>query len=282
MNIPEIFKRVDSITIVIDIIICLAGILLFSGWLLKTSLGRKALANSAPRRNNMPVYLPFIPLFIWFGAVSVAISITEKLLPDLPDWQSVFLDNLILCIGAISAMAVIIFLAKISFTRQLKGFGLNARTIHKDFFAGLVNLLSVLPLVMLMIILTTFFGKLIWGQEFEMQQHQELELIRAHPQLSVRVLIIVTAVAIVPAFEEMLFRGLFQTMLRSFFARAWLSIAISSGLFTIVHPNTGHWPALFALSMCMGYAYEKSGSLFRPIFIHSLFNATSITAALYQ
>ena len=282
MNVPEIFKRVDSITIVIDIIICLAGILLFSGWLLKTSLGRKALANSAPRRNNMPVYLPFIPLFIWFGAVSVAISITRELLPDLPDWQSVFLDNLILCIGAIAAMAVIIFLVKISFAQRLKGFGLSVRTIHKDFFAGLVNLLSVLPLVMLMIILTTLFGKLIWGQEFEMQQHQELELIRAHPQLPVRVLIIVTAVAIVPAFEEMLFRGLFQTMLRSFFSRAWLSILISSGLFTVVHPNTGHWPALFALSMCMGYSYEKSGSLFRPIFIHSLFNAASIIAALNQ
>jgi len=282
MNVPETTKQFGSIIIVMDIIIYLTGILLLACWLLKTSLGRKALTDSVPRRNNMPIYLPFIPLFIWFGAVSVAISITRALLPDLPAWQSVFLNNLILCIGAIAAMAVIIFLAKISFARRLKGFGLNVRTIYKDFFAGVVNLLSVLPFVMLMIILTTLFGKLIWGQEFEMQQHRELELIRAHSQLPVRVLIIVTAVAIAPAFEEMLFRGLFQTMLRSFFARPWLSIVISSGLFAVVHANTGHWPALFALSMCMGYSYEKSGSLFRPIFIHSLFNAISITAALYQ
>ncbi len=310
MNISEIIKRFGGYITVADIIICLAGAILFGGWLLKTSLGRKALANSVPRRNNMPVYLPFIPLFIWFGAVSVAIAITRELLPDLPDWQGVFLDNLILCIGAIAGMGIIIFLAEISFVRRLKGFGLNVRTIHKDFFVGVVNLLSVLPLVLLMIILTTLFGKLIWGQEFEMQQHQELELIRAYPQLPVRVLIIVTAAAIVPAFEEMLFRGLFQTMLRSFFAPhqvslgsrlfgagsrspaeptsartsngAWLSIAISSGLFTIVHPDMGHWPALFVLSLCLGYSYEKSGSLFRPIFIHSLFNALSITAALNQ
>lgn len=230
----------------------------------------------------MPLYLPFVPLFIWLGAVSLAISATEKLLPDLLDWQKAFMDNLILCIGAIIAIAVIIFLARTSFARRLKGFGLNLRTIHKDFPAALLNLLSVWPLVVAMIILTIRLGELIWGQDFEIQPHQELELIRAYSQLPVRVLTIVTAVAIVPAFEEMLFRGLFQTMLRSILLKPWLSIVISSAIFATVHANIGHWPALFVLSLGMGYAYEKSGSLLRPIFIHSLFNATSIIAVLYQ
>jgi membrane protease YdiL (CAAX protease family) len=285
MNALEILKQFCSEITITDGIILLPGLTLFGIWLLKTSFGRKALADSVPRRNNMPAYLPFIPLFIWFGTVSLAITITAKLLPDLPDWQGALLDNAYLSIGAIAAMAIIIFLARVHFVRRLKGFGLNAKTIHKDFFAAFLNLLSVWPIVMLMIILTTFLGKLIWGQEFEMQQHQELELITAYSELPVRVLIIITAVAIVPAFEEMLFRGLFQTMLRSFLDSrkgAWLSIIISSGLFTAAHYEPTHWPALFALSVCMGYAYEKSGSLFRPIFIHSLFNATSIIAALYQ
>jgi membrane protease YdiL (CAAX protease family) len=285
MNVPEIIKSayggVSYITQT-DFIICLAGILLFGGWLLKTSLGRKALSDSVPRRNNMPPYLPFVLLFIWFGAVSLAISVTEKLLPDLPDWQKAFLDNLILCIGAIMAMAVIIFLARVSFARRLKGFGLNLGTIHKDFPAALLNLLSVWPLIAAMIILTMRLGKLILGPDFEIQPHEELELIRAYSQLPLRVLIIVTAVAIVPAFEEMLFRGLFQTMLRSISAKPWLSIVISSVLFTLAHSNAGHWPALFVLSLCMGYAYEKSGSLLRPIFIHSLFNATSVIGTLYN
>jgi membrane protease YdiL (CAAX protease family) len=133
-----------------------------------------------------------------------------------------------------------------------------------------------------MIILTTRLGKLILGPDFEIQPHQELELIRAYSQLPVRVLIIVTAVAIVPAFEEMLFRGLFQTMLRSISLKPWLSIVTASGLFALAHANAGHWPALFVLSLCIGYAYEKSGSLLRPIFIHSLFNATSIIGTLYN
>jgi membrane protease YdiL (CAAX protease family) len=285
MNIPEIIKTAYSevsLSITIDFIIFFAGILLFGYWLLKTSLGIRALSYSVPRRNNMPPYLPFIPLFIWFGVTSLATSVAEKLLPNLQDWQKAFLDNLILCNSEIITIAVIIFLARASFARRLKGFGLNVRTIHKDFAAALLNLLSVWPLMAAMILLTMYLGKLIMGPDFEIQPHEELELIRTYSQLPVRVLIIVTAIVIVPVFEEMLFRGLFQTMLRSVSARPWLSIVISSIIFAMSHANAGHWPTLFVLSLCMGYAYEKSGSLLRPIFIHSLFNAISIVGTLYN
>jgi membrane protease YdiL (CAAX protease family) len=259
---------------------CLTGILLFGGWLLKTSLGRKALCDCAPRRNNMPAYLPFVPLFIWFGVISLATSIKETLLPNLPDWQKAFLDNIILCIGAAIAIAVIIILARASFARRLKGFGLNLWTIHKDFSAAFLNLLSVWPIIAAVMILTMSIGELIWGPDFKIQPHEELELIRAYSQPPVRALITVTAIAIVPVFEEMLFRGLFQTMLRSILLNGWLSIVISSVLFVLAHANAGHWPGLFVLSMTMGYAYEKSGSLLRPIFIHCLFNATSIIGTI--
>ena len=288
MNILETIKQLGSTITVTDIIICLPGLLLFGIWLLRTSLGRKALADSVPRRNSMPAYLPFIPLLIWLGIFSAAIFIKEILLPDLPDWQNAYLDNLSLCIAAIAGGAVIILLARGHFARRLQGFGLSAKTIHKDLFAAVLNLITAYPLVAIALILTIFFGKLVSGPEFQIQKHQELELISQYPQLEVRVLIVITSVAVMPVFEEMLFRGLFQTVIRSFFLNfqyrqsAWLSIALGSGLFALVHANTGHWPALFVLATCMGYAYEKSGSLFRPIFIHSLFNASSIIFALYS
>jgi len=301
MNVTEIIEQLSSSITATDVI-CLAGILLLTSWLLKTSFGRNALADSAPRRNNMPPFVPFIPLFIWFGIFSVAISVKEKLLGDLPKWQGAFVDNLILCISAIIGIGVIIFLAQSHFARRLKGFGLNVKTIHKDFFAGVLNLLAVWPLLLLMIILTTFFGQLIWGREFHLPKHEELELIAAHPQLPVRVLIVITTIAVVPVFEEMLFRGLFQTTLRSLLAKpypvrngsrnrtrpswisngAWPAIGISSAIFATVHANAGHWPAIFALAVCLGYSYEKSGSLFRPIFIHCLFNASSVIGTLYS
>ncbi|MHC4726677.1 MAG: hypothetical protein ACYS17_05555 [Planctomycetota bacterium] len=130
-------------TITVSHLICLAGLLLLVRWLLKTSLGRKALDDSIPRRNNMPLYLPFIPLFIWFATISLMSSIAQMIFSDLPDWQNDLLDNLILCIGEMTTIAVIIFLADIFFTRRLKGFGLNIKTIVKDFLAAFVNLLTV-------------------------------------------------------------------------------------------------------------------------------------------
>ncbi len=298
-------------TITVTNIIFLAGLILFARWLLKTSLGRKALADSVPRRNNMPAYLPFVPLFICFGTASLIASITQRVFGDLQGWQSDFLDNLILCISELMAIAVIIFLARVHFARRLKGFGLNVKTIVKDFFAAFVDLLTVWPLITAAILLTMFFGEHIWGQEYQMQQHQQLKLITEYTQLPLRIMIFIVAVVIASLFEEMLFRGLFQTTIRSYLeacfwspiargtgqeARvlaamrrsrtdrygAWVAILISSGLFAAIHANTGHWPALFVLGVCLGYAYEKSGSLFRPIFIHSLFNAVSIIATLNQ
>ncbi len=290
-------------TITITHLICLSGLVLFAGWLLKTSVGRKALADSVPRRNNMPVYLPFVPLFICFGTISLIASITHRVFGDLQGWQSNFLDNLIICISELMAIVVIIFLARTHFARRLKGFGLNLKTIVKDFFAAFLNLLTVWPLITAAILLTMFFGEQIWGQEYQMQQHQQLTIITKYPQLPLRIIIFIVAVVIASLFEEMLFRGLFQTTIRSYFearfwspiARgvghedrvtdrygAWIAILISSGLFAATHVDTGHWPALFVLGICLGYAYEKSGSLFRPIFIHSFFNATSIIATLNQ
>jgi len=265
--------------------IWLAGLILFACWLLDTSLGTKALSDSPPRRNSMPPYLPLVPLMLWFGGVAMAVALVQKLTPDLQDWQKLFRDHIVMSIGAIVTIAAMMFLAHIHFARRLKGFGLNIRTIVKDFFMAIVNLLVAWPIMMAAITITTFVAGLIWGTDYEMQQHQQLEMITQYTQLPVRIMIVFVAVVIAPLLEEMLFRGFVQTTIRSFFGvrnSAWPAIAASSVFFAIMHADPGHWPALFVLGVCLGYSYEKSGSLFRPIFIHLFFNASSIATTLYQ
>jgi membrane protease YdiL (CAAX protease family) len=279
--------------ITVDRLICAAGLLLLARWLLTTSLGRKALTDSPSRRNNMPLYVPLIPLFIWFGPVPMAAMIARKFLPDVHAWKGAFLDNCVFGIGAMMTTGVILVLARTYFARRLKGFGLNVKTTVRDFAAAFVNLLTVWPLVMAAMILTVFLTECISRQEYQMERHQELNLILEHPELPLRILIVVVAVIAAPVLEELLFRGLFQTAIRSFFeavsglqqipsSRIWLAIVISSVLFALMHADPGHWPALFVLGIGMGYAYEKSGSLLQPIFIHALFNATTIAATLSQ
>lgn len=373
---------IENITI--NHIICLLGLIILARWLLKSSLGRKALADSTARRNSIPFHVPFIPLFllsstgvvsffesryggadstlisviaayavayvlmnfllmliwvlgwfiellwckdalfdssyteklihpyqplfllsIWFLVITLPTSIMKEVWKDLADWQSIFFDNFILCFHEIAAVVVIILIARsrYGFASRLKGFGLNVKTAIKDFFTSFVNLLAVWPVVIALIIITTYIGSFIWGPEYQIQQHQQLRIITLYPHLSIQILVLITAVVVAPLFEEMLFRGLFQTMIRSHIeargprlavqadghddkvmkkSGAWPAILIGSMLFAAAHANTGHWPALFVLGIGMGYAYEKSGSLLQPIFIHSLFNATMIVATLSQ
>jgi membrane protease YdiL (CAAX protease family) len=221
-----------------------------------------------------------IPLFIWFAGIAIIISTIQKFFHRLPDWKIAFLNNIALCIGGLTAIILMVFLVRLYFTGKLKGFGLNPKTIIRDFLLGFVNLLSIWPLVILALVLTIILGTTFFGPDFKVPQHEELQLISRYPQISLRIVIFICAALIVPVFEEMLFRGLFQTMIRSILVKPWRSIAISSGLFAIMHSHPGHWPALFVLGMCMGYAYEKSGSLFRPIFIHLIFNGTTVVFVL--
>ena len=247
-----------------------AGVTILGYWLLHTSLGTEALADSRPRRNNMPFYLPFAVLFISFGITAPATSLAEIFVGNLSGWRKDFLFNVVFCICELLSIAAIILLARIYFSRRLKGFGLNIKTIIKDFFAALVYLLSIQPVIM---------------ADYHLQQHQQLEMITQYPELPLRIIVIIAAVIVAPVFEEMLFRGLFQSMARSYFETrygAWKAILVSSVLFAMVHANAGHWPSLFVLSLCIGYSYEKSGSLFRPIFIHATFNAISVISTLYQ
>jgi len=270
----------------LTLIVCLAGLIVFGIWLLTTSWGTRALVDSTPRRNSMPPYAPFIALFVWFVLVPVMVSIGRILTPDFEEWQTAALDNAVYCVGGLVLAGGAVVLARGYFEGRLKGLGLDVRTIHKDLVGAGVNLLCIWPLVLAAIMLTTKFGKAIWGPDFEMQPHEQLKLMGEYSQWSLRILIVAVAAVVAPVIEEVLFRGLFQTMIRSVLSdslgrrSAWPAIGASSALFAMAHGNAAHWPALFVLGVCMGYSYEKSGSLFRPIFIHAMFNGINLLGVL--
>ena len=115
-------------------IIYAIGVLTFGVWLLRTSFGRNALTDSQLRRNNMPIFMPFVVLLIWASATSIAISITQKVSSDAASWQSVLLENLVISFSYLLAIVSALLIARAYFPRRLKGFGLNIKTIISDFF----------------------------------------------------------------------------------------------------------------------------------------------------
>jgi len=228
----------------------------------------------------MPLYLPLLPIGFYVVLRGAVKLIIESALLDLDVWQKIFLDMAFGCFCALLAIAAIIAVARKSFARRLKGFGLQAGTMARDFAAAVVSLVCIWPIITIAVLLTILATHSLGVTGSGVEKHEMLKTFILYRQLPVRLSMIAFMVVIAPVFEELLFRGLFQTLIRRFVTSVWAAIVISSVLFATAHQNFTHWPALFVLALCLGYSYEKSGSLFRPIFIHALFNATNVVSAM--
>ena len=279
----------EFISHIIPDLIISTGTGFFVVWLLRTFLGKNTLIDSLPRRNDIPIYLPFVMLFFSLQLVPLTGHIILNIAGDLPEWKGIFLYNLIYAIGEIISIIIILVLAWFHFPRRLKGFGLNIRTAFKDFYTAVLNLFTVRPVIIATILVTVYIGQYFSKGQYNMQQHEQLKVITENRQLPLQILVSFIAIFIAPLVEELLFRGLFQTWIRSLLESftqiryaAWVAIIMSSVLFVSAHADTDHWPALLVLAVCLGYSYEKSGSLLRPIFIHAIFNAISIISTLNQ
>lgn len=264
-----------------DLIPIAAGVALFAWWLLNTSLGRTSLVQSRPRRNSMGLLLPFAVFFVWVLTQEMLRMIVVPLARRLSDSGASILLGAAGAVGSLMLVALVLIVARRAFARGLKGLGLRVRTIPQDLAHAFLTLLGVWPLVAAAMSLTILVLK-AFDESFEVPQHEALQVITQSSSAPLQTLMVVLAVAVAPLIEELLFRGLFQTMIRSYVGRPWPAIVIASILFAVIHQDAEHWPALFVLALGLGYSYEKSGSLLRAIFMHAMFNGISIVSVLAE
>lgn len=83
------------------------------------------------------------------------------------------------------------------------------------------------------------------------------------------------AVIIAPIAEETIFRGFIYGVVKSYSER-WFAAIFTSLVFAAVHQHVGSLPALFVLAMGFALAYEATGCLLVPMFMHALFNALNL------
>jgi membrane protease YdiL (CAAX protease family) len=111
-------------------------------------------------------------------------------------------------------------------------------------------------------------------------------------------MVVASAVLFAPVYEELLFRGHLQTLLvysllkllkpshvaaeRPGAAVRWVAIFITSIFFTMVHRELWMMPPIFLLSICLGYAYERTGNLWVPMLLHAAFNAANVMLFLFR
>ncbi|MBM4107204.1 MAG: CPBP family intramembrane metalloprotease [Phycisphaerae bacterium] len=117
--------------------------------------------------------------------------------------------------------------------------------------------------------------------EPERLAHDTLKEIVERPGEPAAWLLIAAVVVLAPIAEEIAFRGFLQTSILRLTRRPWVAIAGASAVFTLVHGLEPYAMAtVFALSLCLGVAFERRKNLGVPIAMHAIFNAANVWLAI--
>ncbi len=235
------------------------------------------LSNSPGRANNLtPLHI--IAIFgVWLlmpvGIVSLLALHVKLELPQIAIIAGVIMQLAALFGGLV--MATYCFDGG-----AVRGMGFTARRWINDSIRSVIALLAILPVCMLLLLVTVW---VILQVDPELLARHEFLKILTNPEIPTfwRAMVIPTAVLLAPLGEEVIFRGLLQSMFRRYFRRPWVAIVLTSILFSAMHMAVlESLPALFALSLVIGYSYERTGRLYSPIMIHMLFNLVNIAEVL--
>ena len=127
------------------------------------------------------------------------------------------------------------------------------------------------------------YGIELWGYAAWLDQYfgddaKLQETVKTYQEtdaLTIRIMIALSAIIIAPVAEEIVFRGYIYATIKRFSTRL-VGALLSSLLFGVVHFNISAFIPLVFLALVLTLAYELSGSIWAPISIHALFNASTI------
>ena len=118
------------------------------------------------------------------------------------------------------------------------------------------------------------------ASKYTLQEFDEQQIVQYFKQNEVTKLDIINTIIIVPIIEEIVFRGLFYKLLKSYFS-ILTSMVISSIIFSVVHETILASVVLFSVGLISCLSYERYRSIIYPIIIHSLFNLFMLLLIVY-
>lgn len=182
--------------------------------------------------------------------------------------------------------SAVFFLAKAWQTHPggLRAAGLVPRKPGRDLAVGLVGFVVGTLLTWATLAAVAAVARAC-GAQVAAVNHTLLEQLGSEPDWAAVMQLVVTAVLVGPLLEEIVFRGLVQTLLIDTLGRRyrWTTVLVAAAVFALIHagPVSWHgWPGLFVLGLVLGWLYERTGSLLPCFLVHALFNAANIAAAV--
>lgn len=159
------------------------------------------------------------------------------------------------------------------------------RSLRRDLWWSLL----MLPVVMATGVCATAIYRLATGSGPEPLAHTFLRVLAEQGASPWAWLLMLGATVGAPAAEELIYRVLVQSGLRSAMgpgagrAGAMVAVTATSVLFTLVHVGSAApvaLPVLLVLSLIMGAAYERSRSVLTPVIMHAVFNTANLALAM--
>jgi membrane protease YdiL (CAAX protease family) len=156
-------------------------------------------------------------------------------------------------------------------------FGLRQLTVKRALlFAVLALIVTGLAMVLGMNALAAWNG----GSLPDPTAQESVQAFEKSSTLLFRILLGTIAVVSAPLTEELLFRGFLYGVIKKGTDR-WFAAVFTAVVFAAVHAHVGSAPPLFILGLGLAIAYELTGCLLVPIFMHAMFNAVNIAVLAY-
>ena len=175
-------------------------------------------------------------------------------------------------------IAVCLLAAKWTFVFGLRnGLGLNLRHPVRDVVWAALAVLALMPVTWILLWASSWVMR---GLGVEIRMNPAFDYLEGFGWCG-KAATVFGVVVLAPVSEELLFRGIFQSMLRAYRVGPWPAVAISSALFVWMHMGVPHDVVpLLPLAIVLGYSYERCGRLVPSILIHALFNGVNVLTFL--
>ena len=144
--------------------------------------------------------------------------------------------------------------------------------------SGTILLHSVLWTVFAVVVAlgsADWWTRLLESRALTTGEQEMVALLRDSNDFALRLAIAFAAVLIQPVAEEVIFRGYLHAAIKRY-SDALLASICSAAVFGVLHMSLEAFLPLFLLGLILSWAYEQTGSLWIPITIHALFNATTV------
>lgn len=196
------------------------------------------------------------------------------------DLRNLAITQLLMQLCSEGSVLFYVFIRARMTPRGLRELGVIPARPMADVTFGLLVALAATPLVLGIIQVTVNVG-IILGKPAPVISHTMLEAMHNADSALTQSLLLISAVLVAPLLEEVMFRGLLQTVLVGLLGRdrRWPAVVTASVFFAAVHLGAAEWqtlPGLFILGLILGWLYERSGSLLASITLHAAFNALNV------